>query len=365
MPYKHGRGYWGWVPGQDGGKKRVSLGTSDLKMARAIEALMRHLAGKREWVLLGAALDGRSSPGELYDHALKGEQYLEDLRGQLSAVDLNQYVESWQNWARRRASASTVARYLVQLRALIPADVAFPSSHFTRKRINEALQSLPVSGSTGKRYHAGWSSFGRYLVEIEVLDANPMRSVTPPRDNPPRELYLSLEDSKRLVEAQPEPYRSIAALREGAGVEISAALTVLRRDVDELNRTVHVHGTKNASRSRLVGVEDWAWRYVIAAAKGKLPNASVFVEEDGRPATYYRALSAHRAAVKALKLPEGYRMHDSRHSFAVRCMKGQIEPQRIAQNLGHRDATMVLRVYGKYQVSGEDIRRARTGTGGL
>jgi hypothetical protein len=84
----------------------------------------------------------------------------------------------------------------------------------------------------------------------------------------------------------------MAALREGAGLEISAALNVRRRDVDDKNRTVHGHGTKNSWRDRPVFVEDWAWPYVAAAAKGKLPDAPLFVEENGEQAPYYRALAA-------------------------------------------------------------------------
>jgi len=65
--------------------------------------------------------------------------------------------------------------------------------------------------------------------------------------------------------------------------------------------------------------------------------------------------------LKVLKLPTTYTMHDARHSFAVRCMKAGIDPQLIANNLGHRDATMALRIYGKYRPTPADFRRARTG----
>jgi integrase len=362
MPWRHGRYYWAWAPLRDNRRKRVALGTDDRLLARDIDAMLRQLAGKREWVLLEAAVNGPSSVGDLYDHWSQGPEGLAALRARLSDVDLNLHVEGWQNWAKRNASEGTVARYVRQLRNLIPAGVPFLRSSFTRKGINEALSKLRASGSTARRYHAAWSSFAKYLVEIEVIDANPLRSVTPPRNNSAKELYLSEEDSKRLVEAQREPYRSIAALREGAGVEISAALKVRRRDVDERSQTVHVHGTKNSWRDRPVFVEEWAWPYIVAASKGKLPDAPLFVEEDGHPVHYCQALAAHRAAVKVLKLPAKYTMHDSRHSFAVRCMKAGIDPQLIANNLGHRDATMVLRIYGKYRVTSADFRRTRTGT---
>ena len=83
MPYKHGRGYWGWVPSPHGGKKRVSLGTDDPTVAKAIEAVMKKLAGKRDWVILGAVLDGRTTAGEVYDSELGGDEKLAELRDRL------------------------------------------------------------------------------------------------------------------------------------------------------------------------------------------------------------------------------------------------------------------------------------------
>ena len=88
--------------------------------------------------------------------------------------------------------------------------------------------------------------------------------------------------------------------------------------------TLQVHGTKNSWRDRPVLVGGWAWPSIAAAAKGKLPDAPLFVGEDGEQATYYRALAAHRAAVEALKLPSSYTMPDARHRFAGRCMKAAI-----------------------------------------
>lgn len=363
MPFKHGRGYWGWAPLHDGGRKRVPLGTDDRPTALKIEGMIRQLAGKRDWRLLEAAVQGPLTVGRLYDEWVQGEAALEALRARLDDIDLSEHVAAWKEWAHRRASRPTVAKYEAQLRVLIPVGAQYPRSSFTRKELNRALSSLSASGSTARRYHAAWSSFAKYLVEIEILEVNPLRSITPPRNNPPRDLYLELDDSVRLVEAQPEPYRALAALREGAGVEIAAALLVKRRDVDLARQTVHIRGTKNSWRNRPVFVDDWAWPHVVAAAKDKLPDAPLFQDSDGAPATYYRALAAHRGSVKALGLPPGYTMHDARHSFAVRCMKAGIGAEIIANNLGHRDATMVHRIYGKYRIRAEDFRRLRTGTG--
>lgn len=185
MPFQRGRTYWAWARGRDS-RKRVSLGTSDKNVAREIESMLKQLAAKREWQLLEAAVNGPSSVGELYDHWREGPAGLADLRAKLSDGDLNLYVPGWRRWVLGRASDETVERYVTQLRALIPEGDPFQRSQFIRKVISPALAALGKSGSTVKRYHAAWSSFARYLVEIEVIDTNPMRDVRTPSPNPPK-----------------------------------------------------------------------------------------------------------------------------------------------------------------------------------
>jgi integrase len=361
MANLRGQTYWGCVKLRDGRSKRISLDTKDRNLAKVFEAMLDQLRTQREWDILGRIAGHTLTVGEVYDHWREGEEGIERLKLSLSDIDLNQQVEGWANWAQRRAGANTVEKYTRQLRRLVPEGVPFKRSQFSRRVISASLASLLCSSSTARRHHAAWSSFANYLVEVEVIPANPLRSIRAPSPNPPKELYLSLTDCLRLVEAQPLPYRALAALREGAGVEISPALAVKRGDVDEKEHTVHVRGTKNAWRNRIVLVDDWAWPFLAQTLKGKLPDALLFVEESGKPARYARARSEHKAALKALSLDPKYTMHDARHSFAVRWMKEGQDPQLIANNLGHRDASMVLRIYGKYRPKPSDYRRAAAG----
>ena len=227
MSWRHGKSYWTWVALRDGTRIRRSLETSDRGTAREIEGMLESLRGRREWQLLEAAIFGPFSIGELFDHWRGGDDALAQLRAKLGDVDLATHVEGWAKWAEQRANRETVARYRKQLGALMPEGKPYLRSDFTRRRIAEAMTALPCSGSTARRYAAAWSSFASYLVDLEILDANPLRSIRKPRNNPPRELWLPLPDVVRLVDAQPEPFRTLAALREGAGVEVSAALSVV------------------------------------------------------------------------------------------------------------------------------------------
>lgn len=356
MTWKHGRSFWAWVRLRDGSRVRRSLGTTDKNVAREIKRMLEILHGRRDWQLIEAAAFGPSSVGELFDFWRKGDDGLAQLRAKLGDVDLRGYVEPWQRWAQRRASARTVSAYLKQLHVLMPEGERFPRSTFTRRRISEALAALPCSGSTARRYLAAWSSFAGYLVDVEVLEANPTRSVRAPRNNPPREAWLPLDDVMRLVDAQPEPFRALAALREGAGVEISAALRVRRRDVDLRRSTVQVSGTKNQWRSRPVLVDDWAMGRIAEYVNGGhfTPDAQLFPGISQR-----RAWGVQKKALRALQLEPSYRLHDARHSYAVRQMKAGVDPQIIANNLGHKDTVMLWRVYGKYRPTAHDLARER------
>jgi len=356
MSWRHGRSYWAWVSLRDGSRVRRSLESSDRATAREIEKMLETLHARREWLLIEAAAFGPSNVGELYDYWRRGDGGLDELRAKLGDVNLSEHVEAWAGWAKRRANERTVEDYRKQLRVLMPEGAAFPRSMFTRRHISEALGKLTCSGSTARRYLAAWSSFGSYLVEQELLDANPIRSVKAPRNNPPREVWLPLEVVVRLVDGQPEPFRALAALREGAGVEISAALRVRRRDVDLRRSVVQVTGTKNAWRARPVLVDEWARKRLAAyiAARRFTPDAPLF-----QGATERQAWGVQKEAVAALKLQPGYRLHDARHSYAVRKMKEGADPQVIANNLGHKDTTMLWKVYGKYRPTMHDLARER------
>lgn len=353
MPFRRGRIYWTWARLRDS-RVRRSLETSDRTVANEMERMLSILHGRRDWPLIEAATFGRLSVGELYDYWQRDA--LDELRARLGDVDLAQHLDGWERWAERRASPDTVAKYRKQLAALIPEGKPSLRSDLTRRRISETLAALPCSGSTQRRYLAAWSSFASYLVDLEILDANPLRSIRAPRNNPPRELWFPLPDVIRLVDAQPEPFRALAALREGAGVEISAALTVRRADVDSDSSTAFVRGTKTPARTRTVRVEPWAMAKLAEYVRRAALTGAAFLFEG---VTARRALDVQRASLKALKLDESYTLHDARHSYAVRRMKAGDDPQMIAHNLGHKDALMVLKVYGKYRPSAQDLARAQ------
>jgi hypothetical protein len=66
-----------------------------------------------------------------------------------------------------------------------------------------------------------------------------------------------------------------------------------------------------------------------------------------------QASDAHRAATKRAEL-EDYQMRDQRHSYAVRAARAGTPAELIARQLGHANAVLVLKVYGRFMPSQQD-----------
>jgi integrase len=315
----------------------LSCGTTDEKTASEIHAFVTRMKARRRWDVLEAAVLKRVPLPKLYDADVLG--MLDRVVAESQDVDLDPLVTEWAKKAN--------AKYVKQVRAFIPDGRRFPRSKFRRSELSRFLAELTVAGPTKNRYRAALSVFGRWLVEREVLDFNPVRDVRGFKEHDPRDKWLNWADVTRLIRYTPFGYKKLLALLYGAGIEIGAALKLTYSDISYDAQTVHVHGSKTKWRNRVVRLEPWAWAFIPERGMaGGLLFPGV---------TYDMAYDAHRAALEAAGLT-GYTMHDARHSYAVNALRRGLSPQVVAHQLGHRDATMVLKCYGRFIPTAEDYQ---------
>lgn len=321
------------IPTRHGGKARTfSTGATSKAVAQDVERVVDRLKGRREWDALEAVFDGRLSLAEVYDADLRGT--LAERLDELGDVDLDALVTEW----AKRANAI----YVRQVRAFVVEGERFPASRFRRKAISEFLATLPHAEPTKNRYRAALSVFAKWLVEREVLDGNPVRDVAMYKERDPRMIWMTWEQAQRVADAAHSPYRELYALMAATGMEISAALSLTRDAIDLTAQTIHAQGSKTAWRNRVVRYEPWAQGYVFRLIAGRLPTAPLFAG-----ISRYMALWHFRAAQQAVGLT-GHHLHDLRHTYAVNALRKGYKPQVIAHQLGHRDATMVHKVYGRF-----------------
>lgn len=335
------------IPTRNDGKPRTfSTGTTAKDVAKDVERMAKRMKDRREWAPLEAIFDGHATLANIYDADVAGR--LETLLAELRDVDLDPLVTTWGKKAN--------AKYVAQVRTLIVEGERFPASRFRRRAISEFLAGLDCAPPTKNRYRAALSVFAKWLVEREVLDANPVRDVAMYKENDPRMTWMTWADAQRVAAAMQSPWSELIEIMASTGMELGAALKLTRVDVDLATQTVQARGSKTLWRNRVIRYEPWAHGAFYRATAGHLGFAPLF------PAIAHRVLlDRFHAAQKAVGI-EGHRLHDLRHTYAVNALKKGYKPQVVAAQLGHKDASMVIRVYGRFVPDASDYNVANPAT---
>ncbi|HET8777935.1 MAG TPA: site-specific integrase [Candidatus Limnocylindria bacterium] len=352
----------------------MSFGTRDAKESRAIKAMLQRFVRARRWPILDAILDEVVTVIEVYDADTAGT--LHELTARIAAhrtsdadVDLSALVGAW-------AKAGANAKYIRQVRRLMPEGKRFPRSAFTKGAVRTFLDELTqvprkratsseapppalAADSTRNRYRAALSAFAAWLIERDVLEANPVRSVAASPEPPPRVVYLERAEALTLINALPPgQHRFVSALMFATGLELGAVLAMRRRFVDLEQRTFHAFPWlaratgKTKYRSRIVAAtDDELWPIIQAHVRTIPPHAPLV--------TFAQSvlLRMVQSRVKLLGLAPEYTLHDWRHTYAVQWLKGGGDHQVLKHQLGHAPrSTLIYTTYGTWLVKPSDIR---------
>lgn len=318
----------------------LSTKTHDADQAEEVSAFVKRLRDRKKWPVLDALVAKTLTLSDAFDADVAGE--LDELMAELATVDLSPLVEEWK-------AQGANAKYVIQVRVMIPEGTPYPAARFTRKAVSRFLATLDVQGPTKNRYRTALSQFARWLIEQEHIETNVVRDVRGKPENDPRSVWYEWSDAKRIIEALEEPYKSIEALMAGTGMEWQAIANLKRRDIDLKARTVRAHGHKNRHRNRMVRItEEWVLPIITRHCQSLTPNATVFnVNHD-------RAIDRHAEAVAALHL-EASTLHDWRHTYAVNWLRKGGRVPALRRQLGHApNSTIAERVYAQWVVEESD-----------
>lgn len=336
------------VPTRTGWVNR-STGTADRATARAMHRMLDELGpkGARRWDLLDPIATGRLTLPDLWD-AYRAKD-LDGLLARLDDRDLAPDVEGWLRWLGDRVAPITRRGYRIALGTLMPKDGPWWRSTLTSAAVGQWMAALPIAAATKRKYGAALASFGAYAVSVGALPSNPADAlVLPPADDPVPDFY-ERDEVDRLVAGAPQPYADLFALIYATGAEVSAALAVTRRHVDLERWLVRMPGTKTYNRDRVAIVAEWARSRLADRCRGLLPDAPLFPTDRWR-ATKWHARVAEEQGLRHLKL------HAARNHWAVRALRGGWSVEAVARQLGNTPQ-MVLKVYGRFRVSAEDLDR--------
>lgn len=338
------------VPTRTGWVNRTT-GTADRPTAKAMERMVDELGqvGKRRWDVLDPVAEGRLSLAEVWDAYQVGD--LDGLVARMGDIDLRPHVDAWLRWLRDRVAPITRRGYRIALDSLMPASGPWWRSTFTTLAVVRWLDALDHGAGTKRKYGSAVASFAKYAKQRGLMTTNPTLEVELPPAPPARSDFYERDEVERLIEGSPRRWGDLFTLIYATGAEVSAALAVRRRYVDLEHALVRMPGTKTHTRDRVVIVAEWARPRLAEMCRGLLPDAPLFPGLDRHRATRWHARIAREQGLRHLKL------HAARNHWAVRALRGGWSEELVANQLGHANAQMVHRVYGRFRAKPEDLAR--------
>lgn len=159
-----------------------------------------------------------------------------------------------------------------------------------------------------------------------------------------RRLFLTDKQVKRLQDKTESGFSALirAGVLTGARYGELAAARV--RDLDARKGTLHLTGKTGERHCYL---SDEAARFLKQQARGKLPEAWLFVKDDGTRWGKNHHIRLMRDALKVAKMPRETVFYSLRHYHISKALLAGIPLQVVAENCG-TSVRMIEKHYGKF-----------------
>jgi len=274
---------------------------------------------------------------------------------------IDEGLKSWLQFAQSKCQPSTLRDYNSAIYYhLIPTFGELAISELTAIKIKEFLADLPCSNKRKSNILVPLRQMYDEMYHDEIIDKNPLNRVKNlPISTREPEPFNSDEISKILQELEGQE-KNLIQCAFWTGLRTSELIALRWKDVEfDKNciyvRIAKVHGqlkdTKTKSGKRDVILQPQA-REALLSQKlftGK-QNNTVF--HDSRTNQPWKDDQAIRKIVwtPALKKADvKYRNpYQTRHTFASSLLSSGKNPLWVAQQMGHKDWSMIIKVYGRW-----------------
>lgn len=283
----------------------------------------------------------------------------------LSKTTVAEWSERWL-LTKSHLKPKTLAGYESNLRAyVLPTFGEHQLRHIDRMAVEEWVAEVQATGlgpSGVRQARQALNSMMMLAVEAGYLVTNPCTGVKVARQPDPEMLFVSAEKVEDLAAAIREPYGVLVYLLAYGGLRWGEAVAVRRKRCDLLRTRIEVTESLSEARGELHfgATKTYRRRMVIVPAfLSELlaihlahdvdddPNALVFTSPLGKPLrnSNFRRQVWYKAVAEA-GLPEGFRIHDLRHTCASLLIAEGAHPKAIQVHLGHSSISVTMDRYG-------------------
>ena len=202
--------------------------------------------------------------------------------------------------------------------------------------------------STIARAISSIRGYFRFLIEEDVVDADPTELLEPPRRGRPLPSVLSVPEVEAVLGAvtpdEPAAFRDRAILEMlyGCGLRVSELCALRTRDVDLDEGLVRAFGKGAKERLIPLGADARAaTRRYLRELRPRLDQGGsdgrVFLNRRGGPLSRMGVWKILRRYVERAGIEKQVTPHTLRHSFATHLLEGGADLASVQEMLGHAD----------------------------
>jgi len=264
-------------------------------------------------------------------------------------------------------SGNTVASYSLDLQFFgnFLSELGLDYTSFSRDDIVAYIGRLKDSGHSSAsicRFTSSIKGLCKYMVTEKMIDDNPSETLRTPRQWERLPKALSMEDTKRLLDAEVKSSlfvrdAAILELLYASGLRVSEVLAIKINDINFEGGFLRVMG--KGSKERVVPINHRASerikKYMTELRPGLLKGRQspyLFLTGRGKPMTrqrFWQALKSFAGSADLKLTP-----HMLRHSFATHLLDGGADLRSVQKMLGHSDIA-TTQIYTK--VSSDRIKK--------
>lgn len=273
------------------------------------------------------------------------------------------------NKSRLKHSTWTSYRNLIQ-KYLLPEWDNFILTEIDKQDVKKLLLKAQADGLNTNNLRICCSSIFQWGCDNDVLQTNPARGLGRAFRNGTMVKQdmqvLSSEQVAAFLEKVPKDWRCFCLLLFRTGLRLGEAMGLAWKDIDFRTKKItvqraFVHNewtTPKSNKRRYVDmtpklVETLQNRQRTIESKsiriGTETISLIFANKKGQPISdKVLRRDVWKPTLKKCKLPESFRIHDARHTFASLLLMKGLPVLYVQQQLGHASATTTLNKYGHY-----------------
>lgn len=217
---------------------------------------------------------------------------------------------------------------------------------FTRTKAYELIKSLQeksLKPSTIKQILTYANEGINLAINIGIITQNPLKNLSkflklPPQIKPNKTIRPT--HIKQLLSKATGELKTFLYFAFFTGARAGEILALTSKDINYKNNQINI--SKNATRYGLTSPKNGKIRKI--PLNKSLKTELLKIDFKRFKLNYFAIYYQYKKLKKSLKLNIGS-LHSTRHTFASNCIHQKLDLQLIAKSLGHRDITMLSRVY--------------------